>query len=168
ARLPIKPLEQLPLDRKRFSMGGRFISRIKSNATLRLEERIYRDTWAITASTTDFRYLIDTSPRLRIWPHVHAHVQTGASFYNRIYGATINTDGSATIPQFRTSDRELSPMLGVTGGGGIRYALTDPAGKFQLALISSADALFNYYINSLYLRQRLAIYGTIGVEADFE
>jgi hypothetical protein len=59
-------------------------------------------------------------------------------------------------------------MLGLTLGGGFRYALTDPAAKFQLALVTSVDGLFNYYINSLYIRTRLAVYGTVGVEVDFE
>jgi tetratricopeptide (TPR) repeat protein len=168
ARLPAKPLEQLPLDRQRFNVSGRYVSRIRSNATLRLEERLYYDTWAIMATTTDARYMVDVSPRFRVWPHLHVHVQSGAQFYRRVYGATLNPDGSANIPEFRTTDRELSPMFGVTGGGGVRYALTDPGGKFQLAVFSTADVLFNYYINTLFIRTRFAGYGTIGIEADFE
>ncbi len=168
ARLPAKALEALPLDRKRFSIGLRYIQRMRATSTFRLEERIYDDTWDIKASSTDFRYLMDTSNRLRIWPHVRFHIQTGASFYNRIYGATLNSDGSATIPEFRTTDRELSPMFGATVGGGARFALTDPQSKIQLAVVATADGLFNYYLNSLYLRTRLGGYGTIGLEADFE
>lgn len=168
ARLPAKPLEQLPLDRQRFNVSGRYVSRIRSNATLRLEERLYYDTWAIMATTTDARYMIDVTPRFRLWPHLHVHVQSGAKFYRRIYGSTLNPDGSANIPQFRTTDRELSPMFGITAGGGVRYALTEPGGKFQLAVFSTADALFNYYINTLFIRTRFAGYGTIGIEADFE
>jgi hypothetical protein len=168
ARLPAKPLEALPLDRQRFSLSGRYISRVRSNATLRLEERLYRDSWTIMASTTDFRYLVDLNARMRIWPHAHVHVQSGANFYKRIYGATLNSDGSVSIPQFRTSDRELSPMLGLTGGGGLRYALTDPGGKITIALFTSGDVLYNYYLNTLYLKTRLAGYGTVGIEGDFE
>lgn len=168
ARLAAKPLEQLPTDRQRFSVGARYIARVRGTSSLRLEERVYRDTWAITASTTDMRYMMDLSPRLRVWPHAHLHVQSGASFYNRVYGATLNSDGSATIPRFRTSDRELSPMIGFTGGGGVRYELTAPDAKFKLAILSTADALYNHYINTLYITNRLALYGTVGVEAEFE
>ncbi|HSO39308.1 MAG TPA: DUF3570 domain-containing protein [Labilithrix sp.] len=168
ARLPAKPLEQLPLDRQRFSLGGRFITRTTATTTLRLEERAYSDTWGIKATSTDARYMMDLSQRFRVWPHGRLHVQSGASFYKRVYGAALNSDGSATIPEFRTTDRELSPMLGVTLGGGVRIALTDPAQKFQLAVVGVADGLFNYYFNTLYLRSRLAGYGTIGLEADFE
>ena len=122
----------------------------------------------IRGTSTDFRYLIDTSPRFRIWPHIRVHAQTGASFFNRVYGATLEPNGSARIPMFRTSDRELSPMLGLTLGGGVRYALTDPTSKFQVALVTSADGLFNYYLNALYIKTRLAVYGTVGLEVDFE
>lgn len=168
SRLAAKPLEQLPLDRQRFSIGARYVARVRANASLRLEERIYHDTWGTSASTTDARYLMDLSPRLRVWPHLHVHAQTGAQFYRRIYGATLNSDGSATIPAFRTTDRELSPMIGVTGGGGVRYQLTAPGNKFELALLTTADALYNQYVNSLYITNRLAFYGTLGVEAQFE
>lgn len=167
-RLPAKPLEQLPLERQRFSVSGRYIARIGGRSTFRIDQRIYRDTWAITSSSTDARYLVDLNPRLRVWPHLRIHVQSGASFYNRVYGATLNSDGSATIPRFRTNDRELSPMAGVTGGGGVRYALTAPGSKMELALYSSADVLFNYYVNTLYITSRLAAYGTVGIEANFE
>lgn len=168
ARLPAKPLEQLPLDRQRLSVGIRYVTRAKATATLRLEERVYTDTWGIKASSTDARYMLDLSDRLRVWPHARFHIQSGASFYNRIYGATLNSDGSASIPKYRTSDRELSPMFGVTLGGGARYALTAPGGKIQIAVVATADGLFNDYFNTLYLRTRLAGYGTLGLEADFE
>ncbi len=168
ARLAAKPLEQLPTDRQRFSVGARSIVRVRGSSSLRVEERIYHDTWGITASTSDARYLMDLSPRLRVWPHFHLHAQTGTGFYKRIYGATLNSDGSATLPKYRTSDRELSPMVGVTGGGGVRYQLTAPGNKFELALLTTADALYNQYVNTLYLTNRLAVYGTLGVEAIFE
>ena len=167
-RLPAKPLEQLPLDRQRYSISGRYISRIRSNATLRIEQRFYRDSWAVDASSTDARYLIDVSPRLRVWPHAHFHMQDGAKFYRRVYGGILQADGSAVIPDYRSSDRELSPMIGLTGGGGFRLGLTKPGSKVNYGLLVSGDALFNWYENSFYIRTRLAGYGTIGFEADFE
>ena len=167
-RLPAKPLEQLPLDRKRFSIGARYVARVRATTTLRLEERIYSDSWGLKASSTDARYMMDLTNRLRVWPHLRFHIQNGATFYNRIYGATLNSDGSATIPAFRTTDRELSPMFGVTLGGGARFGLTQPGGKIQLGLVATADGLFNDYFNSLYIKTRLAGYGTFGIEADFE
>ncbi len=167
-RMAIKPLEQLPLDRQRFNLSGRFVSRIRNNATLRVEERLYYDTWAMMATSTDARYLVDVRPRLRVWPHLRVHVQTASSFYRRVYGGTQDVTGVATVPEFRTTDRELSPMFGITGGGGVRYALTEPGSKVELAVFTSGDILFNYYLNALYIRTRFAGYGTIGIEADFQ
>jgi tetratricopeptide (TPR) repeat protein len=168
ARLPAKALEQLPTSRQRYSLAARYIARIKGNRTLRIEERLYYDSWQIMGSTTDARYLIDLTARLRVWPHVHLHAQKGAKFYQRVYGATLNSDGSAFIPRFRSTDRELATMFGVTGGGGVRYAVTDPSSSFQMAFFSTFDALYNQYLNALYITNRLALYGTVGVEVDFE
>jgi hypothetical protein len=167
ARLPAKPLEQLPLSRQRLALTGRYIRRIDGRATLRLEERVYRDTWNITATTTDARYLIDFA-RLRVGPHVHFHAQTPAKFYRRIYGAILDADGFATVPVFRTSDRELGPFFGATLGGSARYALTPAESKIQLGLYASGDLLWDHYLDALYIKDRFAGYGTVGVEADFE
>src|SRR5262249_43891162 len=51
-RLPLRPLEQLPTERDRLALAGRIAKRL-GNATLRLEERLYYDTWQTKASTTD-------------------------------------------------------------------------------------------------------------------
>lgn len=166
-RLPTKPLEQLPLDRQRFAIAGRFIQRIGGRATLRIDERLYRDTWNIMATSTDIRYLVDLN-RFRVGPHVHIHAQTPAKFYRRIYGAILDRDGYASIPAFRTTDRELSPMFGITLGGTGRIGLTSPESKLQLGVFLSADALYNRYLDSLYVKDRLAGYGTLGIEGDFE
>lgn len=167
-RSPVKPLEQLPLDRQRYSVTGRYISRIRANATLRVEERLYMDSWGVKGSTTDLRYLVDMSPRVRVWPHFHFHIQNGASFYNRVYGVTPRTADVVTIPGLRTTDRELSPNFGATLGGGGRFVVTDPTAKSQIAIFATADALYNQYFNALYITNRIAFYGTLGVEADFE
>jgi hypothetical protein len=44
----------------------------------------------------------------------------------------------------------------------------DPSSKLQIGLIGSGDFLFNWYFNSLYTRTRIAVYGTLGAEVDFE
>lgn len=166
-RLPTKPLEQLPLHRNRFALTGRYIIRLNGNSTLRLEERLYRDSWKIMASTTDARYLTDMG-RFRFGPHVHLHMQTPASFYRRIYPGILDADGFAMLPEYRTTDRELSPMWGVTGGGQFRFALTPSENKIQLGLFASGDVLYNRYLDSLYTKSRIAGYGTVGIEGDFE
>ena len=128
---------------------------------------LYRDTWNIMASSSDVRYLVDIN-RFRVGPHLHFHAQTPAKFYRRIYGGILDADGYALLPSFRTTDRELGPMFGITLGGTGRIALTSSESKIQLGIFASADALYNHYLDALYVKSRLAGYGTLGIEGDFE
>lgn len=164
-RLPVRPIEQLPTGRDRFAVAARFLHRFPS-ATLRLEERIYYDTWGIKATTTDARYMHDLGRRLRVWPHFRLHGQTGANFYQLAYSAVI-TDTRIEIPTYRTGDRELSPMASVTLGGGARVALSSPEAETQFAITMSGDMMYSRYFNSLYITQRTALYGTLGIEVEF-
>lgn len=165
-RLPVRPLEQLPLERDRWALTGRWVKRIGGTSTLRLDERIYRDTWSIYASTTDARWLYDWSKRLMVGPHVRAHVQTGATFYHRVYHADIAP--ALVLPIFRTTDRELSPLVAFTGGGTARFELSKAESTVRFALLWNADVLYSHYFDALYVRNRLAVYGTFGVEGVFE
>ena len=97
------------------------------------------------------------------------HVQTGATLLQarlrrdaqlRRLGHDPASSGRPTASSARCSASRWAAAS--------RFALTDPAAKFQLAVVATADGLFNYYFNTLYLRTRLAGYGTIGIEADFE
>ena len=65
---------------------------------------------------TDSRYVMDISRHLRLWPHARLNAQTGASFYALAYSAAITPPGAqggydVTVPLFRTTDRELSPLV---------------------------------------------------------
>jgi tetratricopeptide (TPR) repeat protein len=175
-RLAFRPIEHLPTERDRYALAARYALRMGSLATLRLEERLYTDSWSIRASTTDLRYMLELSRRLTVWPHGHLHAQTAAAFYQRVYNVICtgtcvnggNVDGSIDLPANRTTDRELSPFLSVTGGGGFRYALTPPDSKVQVGVSLLGDAMYSRYFNALFIKQRLAEYGTIGVDGEFE
>ncbi len=167
-RLPIRPLEHLPTARDRYSLNGRYLLRVKSRSTLRLEERIYYDTWSVKASTTDVRWMYDVSKSLVVWPHAHLHAQTGASFFQRAYTATLNPDGSIGLPANRTTDRELSPLVSLGVGPGSRLALTPPENKVQIGLSLQADVMYTRYFNALFIKQRMAYYGTVGLDGEFE
>lgn len=166
-RLNFRPLENVPGHRDRFALSGRINHRFPK-ATIRVEERIYNDDWGIKASSTDGQYLYDLSDRLRVWPHLRIHAQTAATFYQIAYAAATNQDNSPIeIPHYRTSDRELSPMAAVTLGGGARLALTSEKASTQLALVVSGDAMYNKYFASLFITSRTAIWGTLGIDAEF-
>src|SRR5262249_19790594 len=79
-----RPLEQLPESRDRYALTARFGYRF-AHATLRVDERLYTDTWRLHASTTEARYLADLSRRWTIWPWLRFHGQTPVYFWNRAY-----------------------------------------------------------------------------------
>ena len=133
-RNPERILEQLPLTRQRFALAGRYARRF-SASTLRLEERLYADSWGLKASTTDMRYLVDVSKNVRVWPHFRFHAQTGADFWQLAYVAE-RTPTGLQVPALRTGDRELGPLLGVTGGVGTRIAFGEAK---NWGLIASGD-----------------------------
>jgi tetratricopeptide (TPR) repeat protein len=173
-RLPLKPMEQLPTERDRYAIGFRFAQRMGSS-TLRLEERLYYDTWGIFSSTTDGRYLVDAGKRLRLWPHVRFNAQSAASFYQLAYSAILNDGsvpgrpaGSVTLPLYRSTDRELSPLITLTGGGGARFALTSPESKTQMGVTLQGDVMYTKFFSSLYVTSRIAVYGTLSFDVEFE
>ncbi len=165
SRLPVRPYEQLPKERDRWAVGARIMRRLGSS-TLRLEERLYADTWQNRATTTDLRWLFDVSSRLTLGPHVRFHAQTGTEFFKRVYHADVDTQ--ITLPTFRTTDRELGPMYAFTGGASAWWKVSKEDATVSWTMFLSGDALYSLYTNSLYVSSRLATYGTFGIEAVFE
>jgi tetratricopeptide (TPR) repeat protein len=164
-RLPVKPLEQLPTARDRFAIGARYNKRI-DNATLRVEERLYIDTWGMKATSTDSRYMMDLSRRVRAWPHVRFHAQTDTSFYVLAYSALLDPSGQIIVPLYRTGDRELSPLLTLTGGGGVRVDLGEPEGAVKYGVTFVGDLMYTRYLESLYVTSRTAVYGSLGFDVE--
>jgi hypothetical protein len=165
-RLPLRPLEQLPTERDRYAVGARFAHRF-SSSTIRLEERLYHDTWSINGTTTDGRFVFDLSRAFEVWPHLRVHYQTAASFYQLAYSAVI-ANGQVVLPTYRTDDRELSPLVTVTGGGGTRIALSSAASKTQYGLSIQGDVMYTKFFNALFVTQRTAVYGSLSFDAEFQ
>jgi tetratricopeptide (TPR) repeat protein len=165
-RLQFRPLEQLPTERDRFALAGRFIKRLGEN-TLRAEERLYLDSWGILASTTDVRFLMDLSERLRVWPHGRFNAQSGADFHKLVYTATVAPDGAVQLPLYRTGDRENSPMFTLTGGAGMRYGIGNLKSENKAAVTVAIDLMYSEFLDSLYIRRRLASYGTVAFDVEF-
>jgi hypothetical protein len=167
-RLPFRPIEQLPTSRDRYAVGARFAHRFPG-ATLRIEQRFYTDSWSLKATTSDGRYVIDMGKRLELWPHARFNVQTGANFYQLAYSATVDPiTNQLVVPLYRTTDRELSPLVSLTGGGGGHFVLSPGDAKTQYGISVQADVMFTKYFDSLFITQRTALYGTVGFDAEFE
>lgn len=162
-REPEKVLEQLPTDRQRFAVAGRFAHRF-STFTFRGEERLYIDTWGLKASTTDITFPIDFGEHVRLWPHLRGHFQTGTDFWALAYAATV-TPAGVTVPALRTGDRELGPLIGVTAGAGSRFMF---GADNNFAITLAGDFIYTRFLDHLFILQRLGFFGALGAELAFE
>jgi hypothetical protein len=156
-------LEQLPTDRQRWAVSGRLAHRFRTS-TVRLDERLYLDSWGLKATTTDLRYLLDLGERVRVWPHLRFHDQSGADFWRLAYTSNIQA-GGGTVPALRTGDRELGPLWSLTVGPGVRFAF----GKHDAWGLSLAgDLVYTRYLDHLFITQRLGYFGALTLDAEFE
>lgn len=161
-RIQARPLEQLPLERERWAVTGRLAWRAQ-RTTLRVEERLYTDSWSLSATTTDARYFVDLSERVTIWPHARLHVQTGTNFWQRAYVAT----SAADLPAIRTGDRELGPLTNVGLGGGLRLALGRPGAINDWLLSTTFDGTWTSFADAIYVTQRFSGLVAVGLEVTF-
>ncbi len=160
-RVSARPLEQLPLSRQRYGLTARLAHRYRL-ATLRVDERLYADSWAMKATTTDARYLFDVSRRVELGPHARLHAQTSVNFWQRAY----QFGPGFTYPALRTGDRELGPLVNATGGGTVRIGLGADADPTSWVLGFDLNATFTQYLDDLYLTQRISVLGGVTLETD--
>jgi len=161
-RMEARPLEQLPLSRQRYAGTGRLAWRF-DRSTLRLEQRVYGDSWGLGASTTDARYFIDTSERIMLWPHLRFHVQKAVDFWRRVYAI----QDFHAIPGLRTSDRELGGLYNVGLGGGLRIALGKAGRVDDLVWTTTADVYYTHFADTIYVTERFSGLVTTGLEVIF-
>jgi hypothetical protein len=161
-RVVARPLEQLPLDRDRWAVTGRMGWRTE-HTTLRLEQRLYADSWGLEASTTDFRWFVDVAERVTVWPHLRAHVQSGVSFWQRAYAAR----DASSLPVLRTGDRELGPLSNFGGGGGIRIALGRRGAKNDVLLSITGDGIWTSFTDAIYVKDRFAAIAATSLDVTF-
>ena len=162
--LPEKPLEQLPLSRRRLAVTGRYARRL-DGSTLRLEERVYDDSWGLVASSSDVRWIFDLGRRFEVWPHLRFHAQNSVSFWQRAY-----VSGPApgwNLPEYRTGDRELGPLWTTEGGFGVKWYLGSDAEPEQWALQLTSDAMYTSFLDDLFLTSRTAVLAALGLEGQF-
>jgi hypothetical protein len=160
-RLPPMPFEQVPDTRDRFAVLARMAHRFEK-ATLRVDERLYGDTWGLKASTTDGRFFYDVTKTFRLGGHARFHAQNGVDFWKRAYVATPGSSGW-TLPKYRTLDREISPMLSGTVGGSFRFQAND---VFSINLL--AEGMYTMFLDSLYVYDRWSFLSATTLELSFE
>jgi hypothetical protein len=162
-RLPERPLEQLPLSRKRFAWSSRLAHRFKSS-TLKLDERVYADSWALVGSTTDVRWIVDLGKRANVAPHLRFHGQKGVSFWQRAYAAS--SAPAWNLPEFRTGDREMGPLWTATGGLGSTVFLGGAADPGAWSLRFQVDGMYTSFLDDLYVTSRTGVIGALTLEAE--
>jgi hypothetical protein len=159
-RTPVRLDEQVPEDRQRYAASV-LLARRFSSFTLRLDERLYIDGWGVMATTTDVTLPVDLGSFVRVWPHVRVHAQKGADFWERAYVVQPTANGFRA-PALRAGDRELGPLIGLTGGGGVRF------GGETMGLVVTADAFYSLFLDHLYASDRLAGFGGLSYELVIE
>jgi hypothetical protein len=164
ARTPDRALEQLPLDRQRWALSGRVAHRF-SSTTLRAEERLYVDSWGLKATTTDASYFVDLTNRVRVWPHLRFHAQSGADFWRLAYASKLTPSGDGSVPALRTGDRELGPLWNLTLGAGTALTFGE---KNDISLSVTGDFVYSRFLEHLFILQRFAYFGATTLEVELE
>jgi hypothetical protein len=160
-----RPLEQLPLSRKRYAIAADLAHRFETS-TIRASERFYFDSWGVKASTTDARWFFDVGTRVRVWPHLRFHGQSSVVFWQRAYVSNASTGWD--LPLYRTGDRELGPLVAFTGGAGAKFFLGSDAHPRFIAISPEIDAIYTSYLDDLYITSRTGILGTLTFEVGEE
>jgi hypothetical protein len=162
-RLPVRPVDQLPLSRQRYSITGRLAHRF-DGSTVRLEQRFYVDTWLLAASTSDLRWIVDLGRRVEVWPHLRFHAQNGVNFWQRAYLGEITP--SIELPEYRTGNRELGPLVAETFGGGVKFFLGRAGNPKSLSLAVHCDGSYTSYLDDLYTTARTSVFGAVILEGE--
>jgi hypothetical protein len=157
-----RPLEQLPLSRQRYALTTRLAHRFH-RSTLRLDERLYGDSWLLFATTTDARYLFDLGRRVDTGPHARLHVQNGVDFWQRAYAL----EPGFNYPQYRTGDRELGPLVSVTGGWSLSVGLGSLGNSNSWVLGFDANFTSTRFLDDLYVTQRTSALVGVTLEANW-
>jgi tetratricopeptide (TPR) repeat protein len=170
------PLEQLPTERQRYALLFRIAHRLET-VTVRGDVRGYIDSWGQKAGTADMRFFWDFYapeeesggvgfPQLRLGPHARFHIQGPVDFWQRAYVGADAEPGVSTgclCPVYRTGDRELGPLFGVTLGTELHAAVNDVVGLGVLV-----EGIYTQFLDHLYIYDRWGVFtaSTLEIEID--
>ncbi len=160
ARTSVRVTENSPDARQRYAASALVAHRF-DNATVRVEERLYVDSWYLMATTTDFTLPIDVTDGVRIWPHARFHAQKGVSFWSRAYEIEETAQG-ASVPNLRVGDRELGPFNAGTLGAGVRFS------SERVGVTLAADAIYSRFLDHLFIQDRIAGFGGVTFDVETE
>jgi hypothetical protein len=91
---------------------------------------------------------------------VRFHAQLPVTFWQRAYTLGPNFD----FPAIRTGDRELGPLVNLTGGARLRIRLGPSANPEAWVLGFDLGVTTTQYLDDLYVKQRLSALGATSLE----
>jgi hypothetical protein len=160
-RLPESVIERLPLSRDRFGVTARLLRRM-AHSTARIESTMYDDSWGLKSFSADGRDLFDVGSRFSLGPHVRYYVQSPVVFWKLAYVGTADS-----VPALRTGDRELGPLMNLTGGGRAQWDIGPASAPDTWSLIATLDATYTRFFDDLYITQRVSALSALTLEASW-
>jgi hypothetical protein len=163
-RLPGRMAERVPESRRRFTLTGDWARR-GARHTLRVNERLYADSWGLYASTSDASLLWDVTSRLTFVPRARFHVQSSVDFWQRAYVGAIDA-GELSVPALRSGDRELSALWTGSLGFGSEWR-TQAAHGQGWTFGALVELGFTQFLDAMFIEQRSSALLVLTVERAF-
>lgn len=134
-------LERHPLERKRGAAFFKINCYFKTQTTVNMEYRYYRDSWDVKSHTLGFFYHQYFSDKVLFRYRYRYYLQTAANFYRGNY---------STVEPLMTSDYKLQPFNAHLFGFKIEYKLEDLVKDGFLGFLSSStfEAKYERYFSS--------------------
>ena len=153
-RLDIRPPEAVPDLRVGHALALRGLQYIESlGASMRLDYEAYLDGWGVMAHAVEPVFSIPLGDQLLVSVSGRFYWQDSASFWKRTYVVS----QPDRVLRWRTVDRDLSGYHTLSGGLRVEWR-TDHFGAY-----AEGSAMFTRFRDFLFLDQRLALTGLVGV-----
>ena len=146
-RLPERPPENVPDLRLRHALGVRLMRYLPSmDGSLRVDYRLYADSWLMTAHTLESELSEPVSDRFMFRVRGRIYGQNGASFYHRTYTVT-----EGQVPTYRSFDRDLGRLVTLAAGARVEHRL------WALGSYLDVEGTWTRYFDFLLLDVRSAL-----------
>ncbi len=147
-RLAFKPAEEVPDSRTRHAAALRALRFVDAiDASLRLDYRLYGDSWGMFGHTVEAALVKRLPWKLRLDSWARLHYQDGVSFWKKTY----TVDNMMSLPSLRTTDKSLSPYWQGTGGVRLERVWGHWKTYFQVA------GMYTSFLEHLFIDSRFAI-----------
>jgi len=148
--------ENLPDQRTRVALVGRYHRDLGKNTSLRTHLRLYTDTYGI-ASLTGGAELAYERDAFDVMAMARGYAQTSASFYRGSYGSQ---------QRYMTLDKELSTFWDVFVGGAVGWTFSEVSPLSRVRLEARVMANYFHFIDFVRLRERYGLTVTLGISGD--